>query len=88
MSFNFAIAREFVRTALAALAGLVVLSTQATDAPSFDRSRVTSHVNKTICASPELSALDRQMAAHYRTLLAQSRIRGQVFPGKATRLPC
>jgi len=42
------------------------------DGPSFDCVRVTSHVNKMICASPELSALDRQLALHYRVLLAQS----------------
>lgn len=40
--------------------------------PSFDCTRVTSHVNRMICASPELSALDRQLAEHYRVLLAQS----------------
>lgn len=40
--------------------------------PSFDCARVTSRVNRMICASPELSALDRQLADHYRVLLAQS----------------
>lgn len=40
--------------------------------PSFDCTRVTSRVNRMICASPELSALDRQLADHYRVLLAQS----------------
>lgn len=40
--------------------------------PSFDCARVTSRVNRLICASPELAALDRQLAEHYRVLLAQS----------------
>jgi len=40
--------------------------------PSFDCTRVTSRVNRMICASPELSALDRQLAEHYRVLLGQS----------------
>ena len=40
--------------------------------PSFDCARVTSHVNRLICGSPELSALDRQLAEHYRVLLARS----------------
>jgi uncharacterized protein YecT (DUF1311 family) len=40
--------------------------------PSFDCTRVTAHVNRMICASPQLSALDRQLADHYRVLLAQS----------------
>jgi uncharacterized protein YecT (DUF1311 family) len=40
--------------------------------PSFDCARVTSRVNRLICASPELSALDRQLAEHYRVLLGQS----------------
>ena len=67
MSFN-------IRTARAVLVPMACacVSLAHADGPSFDCTRVTSHVNKTICASPELSALDRQLADHYRVLPAQS----------------
>ncbi len=72
MNLRFPTAGQSVRAVLASMACTFASLVQAADAPSFDCSHVTSHVNKTICASPELSALDRQLAAHYRTLLAQS----------------
>jgi uncharacterized protein YecT (DUF1311 family) len=68
MNFNFRIARAVLVSLACSWASL----SGAADGPSFDCARVTSHVNKTICASPELSALDRQLATHYRALLAQS----------------
>jgi uncharacterized protein YecT (DUF1311 family) len=46
-------------------------SAHAADGPSFDCARVSSHVNRLICASPELSALDRRLADHYRALAAR-----------------
>ena len=60
------------RTVLASLACSLSALSHAAAGPSFDCARVTSHVNKTICASAELSALDRELAEHYRVLLAQS----------------
>jgi uncharacterized protein YecT (DUF1311 family) len=66
----------FLRRAVAALvcgsSGLFGLgSARAANGPSFDCSRVTSAVNKMICASPELSARDRELSEHYRALLGQ-----------------
>ncbi len=43
----------------------------AADGPSFDCARVSSQVNLMVCASAELSALDRQLAEHYRALEGQ-----------------
>ena len=59
------------RAILVAMAGAGASLAHAAG-PSFDCARVTSHVNRMICASPELSALDRQLAEHYRVLLGQS----------------
>ena len=56
---------------LGALIGVFSSAARAADGPSFDCARVTSKVNKLICASPELSALDRQLADHYRALTGQ-----------------
>ncbi|MCK9688688.1 lysozyme inhibitor LprI family protein [Scleromatobacter humisilvae] len=72
MSFDIQTVRASARASVAFLACTFASLAHAADGPSFDCARVTSHVNKTICASPELSALDRQLAAHYRALLAQS----------------
>ena len=72
MSFDIPTERTCARAIVAFLAGTFASIAQAAEGPSFDCAHVTSHVNKTICASPELSTLDRQLAAHYRTLLAQS----------------
>ena len=68
MSFNIRAARAVLVSMACALSALA----HAATGPSFDCAHVSSHVNKTICASPELSALDRQLALHYRVLLAQS----------------
>ena len=68
MSFNIRTARAVLVSMACALSALA----HAATGPSFDCAHVSSHVNKTICASPELSALDRQLAEHYRELLAQS----------------
>ena len=72
MSFKFPAPAAFIRAVLALSAGAFATMAQAAPGPSFDCARVTSQVNRTICASPELSALDRQLADHYRVLLAQS----------------
>ena len=61
----------FARRLVAVLASCVATPAHAADGPSFDCARVTSKVNKLICASPDLSALDRQLADHYRALTAQ-----------------
>ena len=45
---------------------------QAADGPSFNCSRVTSENLKLICATPELAAADRALAAAYRQALAAS----------------
>ena len=72
MSFKFPAPAAFIRAVLALSASAFATMAQAAPGPSFDCARVTSQVNRTICASPELSALDRQLADHYRVLLAQS----------------
>jgi len=72
MSSKFPAPATLIRMGLAFSAGAFATIAQAAPGPSFDCARVTSLVNRTICASPELSALDRQLADHYRALLAQS----------------
>ena len=57
--------------ALAAACCLVALPACAADGPSFDCARVGSQVNRMICASPELAALDRRLADHFRALQGQ-----------------
>lgn len=54
-----------------ALAAAFPALAQAADGPSFDCNRVTSQVNRMICASPDLSARDRQLAEHFRAMLGQ-----------------
>jgi uncharacterized protein len=44
------------------------------DGPSFDCSRVTATVTKTICANPTLSALDRKLADDFNNIHAQGDI--------------
>ncbi len=66
MSFDI----PFARAVLVAMACAGASLAQAAG-PSFDCARATSDVNRTICGSPELSALDRQLSEHYRALLAQ-----------------
>jgi len=56
---------------LAVLALLACLAARAAEGPSFDCTKVTGAVTRAVCASPELSALDRQLAEHYRALQAQ-----------------
>ena len=57
---------------LALLAPAAVADTQA--GPSFDCARVTSNVNKLICATPSLGLLDRKLAADYAATAAQAGI--------------
>ena len=58
-----------LRLALAALACPALA--HAAEGPSFDCARVTSQVNRMICASPDLSARDRQLADDFRALQGQ-----------------
>ena len=45
--------------------------------PSFDCRRATSEVNRMICASSELSALDRKLASDYESTVHQGNIDGK-----------
>ena len=69
-----------IRKALGGVAALVagafVSSAHAAEGPSFDCARVTSQVNRMICASPDLSARDRELAEHYLALMAQPGVDG------------
>jgi uncharacterized protein len=56
---------------LALLALLPGVAAWAADGPSFDCTRVSSQVNRMICASPELAARDRQLADHFNNMLGQ-----------------
>ncbi len=47
-------------------------NTQAQAAPSFDCTKATTEVEKTICASPSLSEADVALAAAYRDALARA----------------
>jgi uncharacterized protein YecT (DUF1311 family) len=64
--------RATARLLFASLAVAFAASARANEGPSFDCARATSKVNRMICASTELSELDRLLAEHYRVLLAQS----------------
>ena len=68
--------RTTARRLLAALAVTAPALAHAADGPSFDCARVTSTVNRLICASPDLSARDRQLADHFRALLGQPAVDG------------
>lgn len=46
------------------------LAAHAATGPSFDCAHAKSRVNQMICASPELSARDREIAEHFRALAA------------------
>ena len=87
MSFKFPVPVALMRAALALSAGVFATMAQAAPAsgPSFDCARVTSQVNRTICASPVLSALDRQLADHYRVLLAQSGAEAAALQGEEVK---
>ncbi len=50
---------------LVATSGAVAADAPAPAGPSFSCAHITSLVNKTICATPELSALDRKLAADF-----------------------
>lgn len=67
MSLRFPLSR----VAAALLSGLAATAARAESGPSFDCARVSSAINKMVCASPELSARDRALAEHYRALVAQ-----------------
>jgi len=64
--------RTAVASRLALLALLPGVAAWAADGPSFDCTRVTSQVNRMICASPELAARDRQLAEHFNNMLGQA----------------
>ena len=71
MSFNIPAACRLGQVLLLSTAALFASAAHAATGPSFDCARVTSAVNKMICASPELSARDRELSEHYRALLGQ-----------------
>ncbi|WP_164738569.1 lysozyme inhibitor LprI family protein [Aquabacter cavernae] len=64
---------------LASLAGavLLTLSLPAAAAPSFDCAKARTKVEKGICASPALSALDQRLAAAYAKAMARLDPAGQ-----------
>jgi uncharacterized protein len=65
--------RRGVAHATIFLMAIATASSAAADyAPSFDCTRVTSQVNRMICASPELAARDRQLAEHFNNMLGQA----------------
>ena len=57
-------------------------SVAAGAAPSFDCARVTSQVNKLICATPALAALDSKLASDYSATLHQGGIDAKAFEGE------
>ena len=68
--------RTGVRRLLAIGLAAAGVQAHAATGPSFDCARVTSKVNRMVCASPDLSARDREMAEHYRALMAQPGVDG------------
>jgi uncharacterized protein len=69
----------------AALLGSVALSsaqqelaTRPTSGPSFDCAKARSKVDKSICADPELSALDKRLAALFAVALSQTDDQGDL----------
>jgi uncharacterized protein YecT (DUF1311 family) len=70
----------FVLTALILAALTVTARAQDATGPSFDCSHVTSTVNKLICTTPELSALDRELANVFQNTAGQA-----AFDAKALR---
>ncbi len=53
------------------IVAVLASSPAAAAGPSFDCGRVTSQVNKLICSSPELSALDAKLANDYSNMKGQ-----------------
>ena len=64
--------RGAARAAIVLATIAAAASASAADGPSFDCTRVTSQVNRMICASPELAARDRQLADHFNNMLGQA----------------
>ena len=73
------------RRVLALLGAALPALAAAADGPSFDCARVTSQVNRTICASPDLSARDRELAAHFNAMLGQPGIDGAALRREEAR---
>lgn len=71
--------RAFALASTTLLVALLPPLARAADGPSFDCSRVTSDVNRMVCASPELSALDRQLAARFRATQVQPGVDGDAL---------
>ena len=71
MNFDRSTLRAVSRASAALIACALPVLAHAADGPSFDCARATSAINRMICASPDLSVLDRTLADHYRALLAQ-----------------
>jgi uncharacterized protein len=59
------------------LLGAFCVAEAAAAPPSFDCKRVTSQVNQMICASEELSALDRKLSSDFEATLHQGNINGK-----------
>jgi uncharacterized protein YecT (DUF1311 family) len=58
----------------AAIAAALLPAWAGEPGPSFDCGRVSSQVNRMICASPALSALDRELALQFNNLRGQPAI--------------
>lgn len=57
---------------LAVLSGVVTMSALAQAAPSFDCTKATTEVEKTVCASPDLAQADQALAEAYRAVIARA----------------
>ena len=72
------LSRRFILTVMAVSLATPFASAQAPH-PSFDCSRVKSAVNKMICASPELSALDNKLANDFNNARHQAGMNGKAL---------
>src|SRR5690348_4580314 len=61
---------NFARAPLFAMLAIVVASTSASAAPSFNCKKATALVEKQICGNPEFEPLDRDIASLYTRSLA------------------
>lgn len=80
MAFLRFVDRRHLLPAILCLAWAAPALAEESGGPSFDCSRVTSTVNKLICATPELAALDRELAGVFQNMTGQA-----AFDAKALR---
>lgn len=59
------------------IAGVFVFAAGIVQAASFDCSKAKTKIEKTVCADPQLSALDEKLASTYRTMLEKLSPEGQ-----------